>query len=66
MEKLSRETNMFINGILFNSESWYTVKDTEIDKLISVDEYLLRKILATPAKTPKDSLYLETGCLPLK
>ena len=31
-----------------------------------VDEYLLRKIVGAPSKTPKETLYLETGCKPLK
>ena len=31
-----------------------------------LDEYLLRKILKAPASTSKESLYLETGCTPVK
>ena len=57
---------MFLNGILFNSEIWYNVKDDELDKLCSVDEYLLRSIIKAPSKTPKEALYLETGCLSIK
>ena len=56
---------MLINGILFNSEVWYDVKEDEVNKLKSVDDYLLRKILGAPSKTPKEALYLETGCVPL-
>ena len=60
-----RET-MLLNGILFNSELWYKIKEEHIQKLSSVDEYLLRSILGAPSKTPIEALYLETGCLPKK
>ena len=57
---------MLLNGMLFNSEIWYDVKEDELNKLSNVDEYLLRKILQAPAKTPIEALYLETGCIPIK
>ena len=57
---------MLLNGMLFNSEIWYGVKDEEVQKLSNIDEYLLRSILGLPAKTPKEALFLETGCLPVK
>ena len=28
---------MFINGVLFNSETWYNIKNSELEKLSSVD-----------------------------
>ena len=40
--------------------------DEEVEKLSRVDEYLLRSILGAPSKTPKETLYLETGCKPIK
>ena len=57
---------MMLNGILFNSEIWYNLKDTEIQKLSDVDEQLLRSILGLPSKTPKEAIFLESGCLPIK
>ena len=57
---------MLLNGILFNSEIWYNVKEEEEQRLSEVDEYLLRKILGVPSKTPKEALFLETGCIPVK
>ena len=57
---------MLLNGILFNSEIWYNVKEEEEQKLSDVDEYLLRSILGAPAKTPKEALFLESGCVPVK
>ena len=57
---------MFLNGVLFNSEIWYKVKEDEEQKLSDVDEFLLRSILGVPSKTPKEALFLETGCVPIK
>ena len=56
---------MLLNGILFNSEI-YNLKVEEEAKLNAVDEYLLRSILGVPSKTPKEALFLETGCIPVK
>ena len=55
-----------MNRILFNSEIWYNVKEEEEKKLSKVDEYLLRSILGAPSKTPKEALFLETGCIPIQ
>ena len=52
--------------MLFNSEVWYNVTEDDIQKLSEVDEYLMRKILELPSKTPIESLYLETGSIPIK
>ena len=57
---------MLLNGILFNTEIWYKLTDTDIKRISNVDEYIMRKILGAPAKTPIEALYLETGCLPIK
>ena len=57
---------MLLNGILFNSEVWYGLTEENIEKISSIDEYLLRCILRAPSKTPKETLYLETGCKPIK
>ena len=57
---------MLLNGILFNSEIWYNVKEEEVQKLSSVDEYLIQSVLGVPSKTPKEALFLESGCIPVK
>ena len=53
---------IFLNGILTNSEIWYGLTRSEIEELESVDRLLLRRILSLPISTPKEALYLETGC----
>ena len=55
-----------VNGILFNSEVWYDLKEKDIRELEEIDETLLRKILNAHSKTPLEALYLELGCLPLR
>ena len=57
---------MLLNGILFNSESWYDLKEEDIESLNAIDQYLLRKILSMPSKTPVEALYLETGFVPIQ
>ena len=57
---------MLINGIMFNSEVWHSVTDRDMEILEKVDESLLRGILSAHAKTPKETLYLETKSVPLR
>ena len=63
---LKLRESLFISRLLFNSESWYNMKESEIERLNPIDEILMRKILKTPANTCKEALFLETGCLPVK
>ena len=57
---------MLLNAMLFNSEAWHGVSDTDIEQLEKVDEALLRGLLNGHSKTPSESLYLETGCIPIR
>ena len=43
-----------------------SLTNDNIKKLESVDEMLLRKVLCTPMSTPKISLYMETGSIPIR
>ena len=58
--------SMLINSLLFNAEAWYNVTDNDLKELEKADEILLRKILECPVTTPKEMLYLELACLPVK
>ena len=62
---LLRET-LLINGILFNSETWYGVTSNQLKDLDDVDRLLLRKLFDTRCSTPTEALYLELGVLPLR
>ena len=57
---------MLLNSILFNSEAWHGVSDVELGQLEKVDEALLRGLLNAHSKVPLESLYLETGCIPIR
>ena len=58
--------SLLLSSLLSNSESWYDLTTNEIQKLESVDEQLLRKIFSAPFSTPKELLYLESGCIPIR
>ena len=58
--------SLLVSSILCNSECWYNVTESELDYLETLDLMLLRRILKTPNSTPKEMLYLELGCLPLR
>ena len=57
---------MLLNGILYNSESWHSVTETEYRMLESVDEHLLRALVDGHSKTPLEFLYLEAGVIPIR
>ena len=58
--------SLFLNSFWFNSEAWYNVSSSDIIELEKVDEMLLRRILECPGSTPKEMLYLELACLPIR
>ena len=58
--------SLLVSSMLTNSEAWYNVTKAELDYLETVDLMLLRNILKAPKTTPKEMLYLELGCLPLR
>ena len=55
-----------LSSFLSNSETWYDVTKKEISELESVDEILLRKIFSAHSKTPLETLYLESGNIPIR
>ena len=57
---------MLLSVLLFNSEAWHDVSDSEIKILESVDEYLLRRLVSAYSKTPLEFLYLESGAIPIR
>ena len=58
--------SLLVSRLLFNSEAWYHITDKELDLLETVDTSFLRKILKAPNSTPKELLFLELGCKPLR
>ena len=58
--------SLLLSSVLVNSEAWYNLKKEEIEKLEQVDEMLLRKVLECPGTTPKEMVYLELNCVPIR
>ena len=57
---------LFLSSLLTNCEAWYNVSTVDRDLLEEADENLLRSILECPVTTPKEMLYLELNCLPIR
>ena len=57
---LLRES-LLLNGILTNCESWYTITESEILELESLDLTFFRTLFEVPHTVPTASLFLETG-----
>ena len=58
--------SLFLNGILWNLETWYDIKKKDIEELEKIDKMLIKRILNSPASTPSALLYLEMGMIPLQ
>ena len=58
--------SLLVCSMLYNSEAWYNITNSELNFLETVDLMLLRKILNAPKSTPKEMLYLELGCIPFR
>ena len=59
-------SSLLTSSILTNSEAWLGLTDAEIEQLEQVDESLLRKVLEVGQGCPKEMLYLELGCTPIR
>ena len=57
---------MLVNGVLYNSEAWHSVSPNDLMPLEKIDENLLRFILGAHAKAPLETLYLESGAIPIR
>ena len=51
----------FLNGALFNSETWIGVSQKDISQLEVIDHTIIRVITGAHSKVPLEMLYLETG-----
>ena len=62
---------LLLSTLVSNSESWVNLTKKNISDLESIDESLLRKVFSdlcsqTFKSTPKELLYLELGCIPIR
>ena len=63
---LTLRDSFLISSILTNSEAWLGLSNSEVEKLEQVDESLLRRFLEVGQGCPKEMLYLELGCMPIR
>ena len=59
-------TSLFLASLISNCEAWVNLSPQNISNLESIDEQLLRDLLCAQSKTPKETLYLETGSIPVR
>ena len=58
--------SLLVSSMLFNSEAWYNLSSSELDLFETIDVSFLRQLLKAPKGTPKEMLFLELGCMPLR
>ena len=58
--------SLLVSMLICNSESWYNVTNSDLELIESVDVKFLRSLLKAPKSTPKEMLYLELGCVPIR
>ena len=58
--------SLLVSSMLCNSEAWYNITNAELNLLETVDVQFLRSVLRAPRATPKEMLFLELGCVPLR
>ena len=57
---------MLRSSILYASETYYNLKETEIRVLERIEENFLRQLLKTSRGCPISQIYLETGHTPAR
>ena len=57
---------LLINSMLFNSEAWHNIDQSQVTAFEKNDEALLRGLVSGHAKMPVPALYLENGQVPIR
>ena len=63
---LTMRDTILVSKMVSSSEIWYHISKQEYQKLESVDEMFLRRLLSVPVSVPKEALYLEFGKISIK
>jgi hypothetical protein len=58
--------SLLVSSVLFNSEAWYNLTESELNLLETIDVIFLRQLMQAPKGTPKEMLFLELGCIPFR
>ena len=59
-------TSLLLNGILFNTETMFSVTEKHLKLLEDCDKYLLRSLLNAVHSKPVETLYIETSTVPVR
>ena len=65
MALVFRDT-MLVSKLVSSSEAWYNITDEQYSKLEEIDEMYMMQVLQLPQSTPRLSLYVECGRIPLR
>ena len=57
---------LFLSSILFNSQAWRNLTETDYSQLQTLQLKLLKKIFHVPSTTSNSFMFLELGVLPIK
>ena len=58
--------SQLINGIMFNTEALFSMKESHVLLFEDCDKYFLRSLFNTEMGTPIESLFIETSTVPLR
>ena len=59
-------TSQLVNGILFNTEAMFSIKEKHLSLLEESDKYLMRSLFDTEMCTPIEGYYIETSTIPFR
>ena len=63
---LVMKNTMLVSKLVSSSETWSNVTKPEYQKLESIDEMFIRRMLNVQSTAPKESLYIEPGIMPIR
>jgi hypothetical protein len=58
--------SLFISTVLFNSETWSKLRESDLKQLHVIQMKMLKRIFQLPTSTPNSFLLLELGILPIE
>ena len=59
-------TSQLVNGILYNTEAMFSIKEKHLTLLEESDKYLMRSLFDTELCTPIEGFYIETSTIPFR
>ena len=63
---ITMRDSFLISSTLTNSEAWLGLRTNETEQLEQVDLSLMRRFLEVGQGSPKEMLYLELVCMPIR